>query len=800
MFPQSCKRFISCLLGSLTSDGSRKPGVIEFFTERGSVASRRLWNTINGRRIVVFGLTTTGVVLLFAGAAAQEKGPNKEPIAYIGHGAFFDASGKEIDVTLEFVATAQNWYRAKLLESLPVAKKSEFAQAEGKLMTSSRAEGQSKLVVQQRSLDWLLARSLETTTDARTAGKIRALKYALQWKLPERSGTKDFERREMFKLDPNLEGLLKLPEFDPKIGATTLSATINSGQAYINECMAAGVPIPPPIGKLDPAGLTGWKTQGFIPPGDQFIVLTPAEVRTYQSTSPVGVCIALPRYSNASKTTVALDGVICLGQASSAVCFWDNQMGGNGFSFPAGDQIPIGVPDLSIDPQGRYQAGGFELEGGSGGMCTDCHAGQNPYVIHPKVDLGNGLRMEQLGQSPLNLPMFSAARYDPLVPASWPQNQLSHSPPLVPSVCAACHFSGGPGGAFPHLSSELIGYCNTILPKAISKTMPPGNPGGEVGNPAVAAFQAWCNSAASAGPSTRGDPHLTTTNGINYDFQSAGEFTTLRNSASGFELQTRQTPVSTTFTPGPNAYTGLASCVSLNTAVAVRVGKHRLTYEPTGRETKEERLQLRLDGRLITIPRNGLNLGNGNIVTKADSSGGLNINLSDGTHLIVTPNYWTSEGYWYLNVEVLSTPAREGTMGHIPAGSWLPLAPDGSPFGPAPNSLPARHILLNQKFADAWRVTPATSLFDYLSGTSTGTFTDRAWPPAPGQPCKDARTARQPVKPMGRDLAVKMCREIKDKAAYDNCVFDLTATGDAGMVKAYLRSIKLLQDAAPAAP
>lgn len=74
---------------------------------------------------------------------------------------------------------------------------------------------------------------------------------------------------------------------------------------------------------MDPAGTAGWKSQGFIPTGDQFIVGSPAEVRTYQSTNPAGMCYALPRF-DANKTTVNLDGVICLSEETSKVCFWDN--------------------------------------------------------------------------------------------------------------------------------------------------------------------------------------------------------------------------------------------------------------------------------------------------------------------------------------------------------------------------------------------------------------------------------------------------------------------------------------------
>jgi hypothetical protein len=714
-----------------------------------------------------------------------------EPIAYIGHGGFFDQNGRQIVPTAEFVAKAQSWYRRRLLAGLNSNQRAELSAFERRLSEGLNQDGQARLVVQQRSLDWLIAHSPRTATVGRMRAKLNALSYRLKWRLPRQDDREQLQSLEPFELDPKIEAKLKLPKFNPG-GATTFLVTTKSGQAYTDECAAADVPIPPSIGVLDPNGTTGWKTLGFIPTADQFITGTPAEVRVFESAK--GMCMALPRYTDAAKTTVMLDGVICLSRTTSKVCFWDNQMNGAGFSFASGTKIPIGVQNLAVNPDGLYQAGGAEIEFGSGGVCTDCHAGENPYIIHPKSDLGGGLLMEDLDDAPLNLPTFGPKRYDPIVGASWPQNQLSHSQPLVPAVCGSCHVLTGEGGRFPHLSKELDGipgYCRTILAQAIIRTMPPGAPGSQAGMPEITAFQKWCGEPASEGPSNRGDPHLTTTNGINYDFQAAGEFVSLRNSDTGFELQTRQTPVLTTFTPGANPYTGLASCVSLNTAAAVRAGGHRISYQPGSGETAKQ-MQLRIDGKPVTLPANGINLGSGNRIAKAALGDGLDIRLEDGTRVIITSNYWASQGYWYLNVEVLDTPAREGTMGHILDSDWLPLAPDGSSFGPAPASLAARDLLLNKTFADAWRVTKATSLFDYAAGTSTATFTERNWPPPSGSSCATIGSnpwpggkPRRPVTPMRPEAARRLCRPIEDGAAYENCVFDLTATGNAAMAEAY---------------
>jgi hypothetical protein len=719
---------------------------------------------------------------------------NAEPIAYIGHGGFFDQYGRQIVPTAEFVAKAQSWYRARLLAGMNAGQKAELAAFERRLGQDLKLGGQAGLRVKQRSLDWLLTHSPRSTATGRMQAKLNALKYRMNWTLPARDDLKLLLELEPFRLSPRVAARLSLPEFSPG-GMKT--ATTNGGQAYINECIAAGVPIPPSIGVLDPNGTAGWRSLGFIPQAQQFIVGTKAEVRVFQSAN--GMCIALPRYVGSGVTTVQLDGVICLSQTTSKVCFWDNQMNNLGFQFPSGTQIPIGVPNLTVNAQGLYQSGGADIEFGDGGQCTDCHAGENPYIIHPDSNLGTVL-MGDLNSS-LGLPTFAPNKYDPLVGASWPQNQLSQA--VIPSACIGCHTQAGSGGRLPHISNALPGYCTKVLAKALQFTMPLGSPpGSELNTPEVNTLQAWCGVAPNTGPSNRGDPHLTTTNGINYDFQAAGEFTSLRNSATGFELQTRQTPVLTTFTPGPNAYTGLASCVSLNTAAALRVGGHRISYQPTPTKAgTPDQMVLRIDDKATTLPASGsLSLGGNNRIARAAAGGGIDVRVDDGTRVIVTPNYWSSEGYWYLDVEVLNTPAREGTMGHILASNWLPLGPGGASFGPAPAGLPARHALLNGTFADAWRVSSSTSLFDYASGTSTASFTNRNWPPPPGTSCTSISggfpwpgiETRSPVRPMDPESARRLCSPIaNDATALDNCIFDLTVTGNAAMANGYQTTLHL---------
>jgi hypothetical protein len=322
--------------------------------------------------------------------------------------------------------------------------------------------------------------------------------------------------------------------------------------------------------------------------------------------------------------------------------------------------------------------------------------------------------------------------------------------------------------------------------------MPPGAPGSLAGTPEMVALQSWCSQPPDNNASGRGDPHIITYNDIHYDFQAAGEFTALRGD-SGTELQTRHTPVSTAVLPVANAYTGLASCVSLTTAFAARVGTHRATYQPKPLSRGEPGdLQLRIDGALTSVGSAGINLtGGGRIVRTADGSG-IEIFFPDQTHVIVTSNFWVAHSLWYLNVDVVHTPARDGLFGAVLGGNWLPLLPNGTGLGPKPASLHQRYVQLNQTFANAWRVTNGTSLFDYGAGESTGTYTVTGWPPENVNTCIVPASKLPPTKPLDRKVAETVCRRVTDKGMNVQCVFDVTYMGEKSFADGYYRLQKLV--------
>src|SRR6266478_3345445 len=81
---------------------------------------------------------------------------DKDPIAYVGHGAMFDQSGSEIAPTLDFIRQAQAWYQNQLLEKLGTDQKARFADLKKRLTEGLTLDEQSQLVLNAYLLDWLI--------------------------------------------------------------------------------------------------------------------------------------------------------------------------------------------------------------------------------------------------------------------------------------------------------------------------------------------------------------------------------------------------------------------------------------------------------------------------------------------------------------------------------------------------------------------------------------------------------------------------------------------------------------------
>ncbi|MFP2908695.1 VWD domain-containing protein [Pyxidicoccus sp. 3LFB2] len=301
-------------------------------------------------------------------------------------------------------------------------------------------------------------------------------------------------------------------------------------------------------------------------------------------------------------------------------------------------------------------------------------------------------------------------------------------------------------------------------------------------------------------PSTWGDPHLTTVDGVRYDFQSAGEFVLLRD--PGMEIQARHMPVQTSGPVGPDAHTGLTSCVSIMTAVAVRVGPNRITYQMNPQ--LREGLELRVNGRPVQLGTELLLAGGGRI-TRTPSQGGLQIEGAGGTRVIITIDWWAHYQVYYMNVSLQQARGTEGLLGPIARGNWLPTLSDGSQLGPRPTDPYQRYVQLYEKFEESWRVTNASSLFDYLPGFSTASYTLESWPAYKADACQvDKAPVGVPVRPalpsIPMEQAFDICRAVQNEERRMQCAQDVAGTGDPVFAHTFAESERVEANHKPGVP
>ncbi|MEM7050075.1 MAG: hypothetical protein AAF604_10460 [Acidobacteriota bacterium] len=306
-------------------------------------------------------------------------------------------------------------------------------------------------------------------------------------------------------------------------------------------------------------------------------------------------------------------------------------------------------------------------------------------------------------------------------------------------------------------------------------------------------------------PNTEGDPHIRTVDGVHYDFQSVGEFVLLRD--IDMELQARQTAAPTFGRLPADGHTGLSTCASVNTAVALRVGPHRVTYQPglaidgdfePGAEggSSAGRLILRVDGKPIDVSAGPFPLAAGGRVLETAAPGGVQVQLPGGTTVVITPGHWSSMNLSFMNIDVRHARAVAGVMGAIAPGQWLPALADGSFLGPRPTDPAQRYQDLYVDFANSWRVNATTSLFDYEPGLQAGDFDLPAWPGQSSQGCvappqPGGPVANTPPAPLPVAEAERLCAGLVDLERKDNCVVDVAATGEAAFAETYLWTEKI---------
>jgi hypothetical protein len=247
------------------------------------------------------------------------------------------------------------------------------------------------------------------------------------------------------------------------LSGSLASATIttNSGQPYVNECAAAGVPTPPPWNYED--AWHGRPTSQWIKAGQLNTNLAGSPGQTtevFYFSNALGTCVALPRSTFPAgqtpemgpPTVINLLGVICQGITTGKACFWDN----SGVS-------PLTTLQFGDGPATTHFIGGADLAQRAD-VCSDCHRGENVFLIHPATPLGQVINR------------MPTTWHDPIVPAGWPEN-----PGPFPFAagrtdsCLQCH-NGPAAGRFPQVSNQTLSYCG-IMEQTFGLTMPVGDLG-----------------------------------------------------------------------------------------------------------------------------------------------------------------------------------------------------------------------------------------------------------------------------------------------------------------------------------
>lgn len=276
--------------------------------------------------------------------------------------------------------------------------------------------------------------------------------------------------------------------------------------------------------------------------------------------------------------------------------------------------------------------------------------------------------------------------------------------------------------------------------------------------------------SSGCGQST-GDPHLQTFDFVPYDFMAAGEFVLVRSKRGDLEVQVRQEPY-----PGSRV-------VSVTTGVAIRAGRDRIVV------LKGTPLQVRLNGRAIMVTTRPLRLSQGVTLRSLAPEfkgfpGQLEVAWADGTIL----RLWAA-GEEGLTVLVRPAAARTGQLAGLlgnfdgKAGNDF-VTRGGARIDPSViqrGTGGSAYRILYRSFAERWRITKRTSLFDYAPGQSTATFTNRRFP-EPIPPVGKAATAL-----LARARAVCERLGIKNEAALAGCIVDVVVTRDFSFAAAAAR-------------
>lgn len=245
-----------------------------------------------------------------------------------------------------------------------------------------------------------------------------------------------------------------------------------------------------------------------------------------------------------------------------------------------------------------------------------------------------------------------------------------------------------------------------------------------------------------------GDTHLTTFNGLLYDFQASGDFV-LAQTDSNFIVQTRQVSGAPTW---PDA--------SLNQAVATQMGKTRVAVCTAPSRLKVDGTATEIaDGKILSLPSGVDILRTGNIYVVADQSGNSMRAEVNATYINVSVGL----GRWPATVRGILANAN-GHVNEIQARTGAVLT---NPFA---------FDQLYHEYADSWRVSATDSLLS-ACGEREG---QRG---APNRPFYANNLDPQVAK---RARAICMAAGVRVRSLLDACTLDVAVIGRDTAAKVYV--------------
>jgi hypothetical protein len=265
-----------------------------------------------------------------------------------------------------------------------------------------------------------------------------------------------------------------------------------------------------------------------------------------------------------------------------------------------------------------------------------------------------------------------------------------------------------------------------------------------------------------------GDPHFTTFDNTQYDYQGVGEFIAVEDAGDpGFVVQIRLSQLN----PGLSGASAIAAAVEgdkITVTYGGAITVNGAAFAPPewhgldgwSVEWSPE-AALPHGGKILVIPRIGT----------------VQVRWPTGEALIVT-TYMAIGHRFVLNADhprllrgLLGTPDYE-PLDDFTTRSGNILAQ------------PLRLTELYRDFGDSWRISQAESLFNYAPGTSTATFTALTYPTTAPVISASARAAA---------MATCVAAGVTDQATLERCITDVAGSGEAGyadVAAAYVPPVK----------